>query len=517
MSDILDEDGIEPPESDDFRRIGPHKIPQVRDANEPTRWVRYRRASKAGEILDDEFNLWDWKRRTEIVGAAQRPELMALVSTLNPETDKKQLRNICEQCLEAGKGMKRSIQGTAVHSMFDHVDRNDSWAPAPQFQAVVDAYINCLQAYGLVAEDIEVKCVNDRFRLAGTLDRRYRTTRALVSPDQTVIPIGSYLVGDTKTGTTLEYSAGTYSTQIAGYVDSVRYDTHTDERIPFEPANYPDWALIVHAIPEAGTCELHWVDVQAGRQGLALADQVREWRKRTDLLTIAEPPVQVGSQRPANRPLSDAVASEAQSQPEAPSEPQSDDVRRWLNGRIAAVRSFSELAVKRLQHLWPEGVPGLKREGHSLTELDAIAAALDKVEAEYSIPFGESDPRMQASVNRHPSSGSRNYSSTHPRKAWLDRHCAGLIDIAVGALMEFASLDQFTDDELDELLHGTLRAIGYGEGLRDLPAVAVSDASLIISAALALSAGTAMLLFDEDGQPIVRFDVQTTEMQRRGK
>jgi hypothetical protein len=489
MTDILDDETLNPPESNDFRRIGQHKIPQVRDPNDPTKWVRYRRASKAGEILDDEFNLWDWKRRTEIVGAAQRPELMALVSTLNPDTDKKQLRDICEQCLDAGRGNQRSTQGTAVHSMFDLVDRNESWAPAPQFQPVVDAYLNALNLYGLIPEDIEVRCVNDKFRLAGTLDRRYRTTRALVAPDGSVIPIGSYLVGDTKTGKTLEYTAGTYSTQLAGYVDSVRYDTKTDDRIPFDPPNHPDWALIVHAIPEAGTCELHWVDINAGREGLKLADQVRQWRKRTDLLSLAEPPVRVGSQRPASVPVASDQPSEAPTEPEPQSEP-TEAVRAWLIGRVGAIRSHSEIATQRLLRLWPAGVPGLKREGHSMSELDAIALVLDQVEADYSIPFGESDPRMAGSKLRHPS------------------YLPSKVDMAITG---FRNMAGFTMDENSELLHGTLRAIGYPKGI-DTPQSEMSeaDAALILSAAVAITGGTALLLFEEDGQPIVRFDVRQT-------
>jgi len=72
--------------------------------------------------------------------------------------------------------------------------------------------------------------INDEYRLAGTLDRLYRTTKVLVAPDGQVIPIGSIIVADTKTGKELEYAAGSYATQLAAYVDSVPYNVETDER-----------------------------------------------------------------------------------------------------------------------------------------------------------------------------------------------------------------------------------------------------------------------------------------------
>jgi hypothetical protein len=54
------------------------------------------------------------------------------------------------------------------------------------------------------------------------------------------------------------------------------------------------------------------------------------------------------------------------------------------------------------------------------------------------------------------------------------------------------------------MLDGTLRAIGYADGLNELGHVVPEHAPLIMSAAFAITAGTAMLLIDVDGKPIVR-------------
>lgn len=228
MNDEVDLDEFDPPERPDFRRVGRYQTPFV--LNPDGKRVRYGRSSNSGKILDDESNLTDWKLRTVVAGAAQRPELMAQASVLDIDDDKKELRELAEQCLTAGKGQRRAIIGTAVHAMFDHVDRKDGWEPPPQFRALVEEYQATLELWGLVPVAIEVQCVNDEFHLAGTLDRLYRTTKTLVAPDGQVIPIGSILVGDTKTGKELEYASGSYVTQLAAYVDSVPYDVKTDER-----------------------------------------------------------------------------------------------------------------------------------------------------------------------------------------------------------------------------------------------------------------------------------------------
>jgi hypothetical protein len=223
MTNDIDLDEFDAPERPDFRRVG-RGVPFVIPKDGGHKRVRYSRSSNGGKILDDESNLTDWKLRTVVAGAAQRPELMAAASVLDVDTDKKELRDIAEKCLVAGKGERRSVIGTAVHAMFDHLDRGDDWRPPPQFEDLCNAYVAMLEDWGLVPEEIEIHCINDEWKLAGTLDRRYRTTKTLVAPDGSVIPIGSYIVGDIKTGKELEYAAGSYVTQLAAYVDSMRYN-----------------------------------------------------------------------------------------------------------------------------------------------------------------------------------------------------------------------------------------------------------------------------------------------------
>lgn len=534
--DTLDE--LEPDAGNDFRRAS-KGVPLIK--NEASgKYERYRRSSSVGKILDDETGLTDWKVRTIVEGAAQRPDLMALVSTFDHEANKREIRDLAEQCLVQGKGTQRRETGTAVHAMLDHIDRGDEWTPAPQFIGACNAYVETRDAFGLVPVDIECKCVNDVWRLAGTADRRYQTTRVLIAPDGTIIPIGSILIGDTKTGRTLEYAHGVYATQLAGYADSVRYDPLTDERTPFDPPTNRDWALVVHVGWEDGTCAMHWVDLEAGRAGIALALDVYAWRRRTDMITPARPPLRIVPSEPPAPTVPDDPITPSNGPTEAGFVAVPDIsahvghghtspdvlalVREWLRERVAAIVAHGDGPTFMLQGVWPDGVAGLKHEGHTEAQLDAIAHAITLVESEWSMSWAVRDPRAVASdawANGRTSATNTERDAlaqsvaNHPRKALLEKWSvigkAGLDPTITDrlaithALYEFALVnDDWSDEDVTEMLDGTLRAIGYENGIDALGKVIPEHAPHVMSAAFALVSGSAVLLYREDGKPVVR-------------
>ena len=521
--DLLSE--LDPPTRPDFRRAG-RGVPLVLDST-TGKFVRYSRSSNAGKVLDDESALTDWRVRTVTYGASQRPDLMATVSTLHPVNNKREIRDIAEECLVSGKGRERSVTGSAVHRMLDLVDAGDDWTPAPNYQAAVDSYVAMRDHFGLVVVDIECHCVNDAHRLAGTMDRRYRTTRALTAPDGQIIPIGSVIAGDTKTGRTLEYAAGSYATQLAAYVDSVRYDVETDTRTPFDPPTFPDWAFIFHVAAEDGRCDVYWIDINAGRMGLALASSVRAWRKRTDLIQPAMAPLRVVREEP---PAADERPPEA-----ATTDENTAVVREWVRERVAAVLAH-EAARTELLRKWPVGVPGLKHEGHTMAQLDAIDVQLTLVEAKYQMPFGRPDPRKvkprrkrdgrppsdtwaKPSSDDAPDAAERESLAMafadHPRRAllmtWSKRAMTTGIDVTITnrqalahALYEFAmqDVDQYPDEHLTEILDGCIRALGYTDGIDALGRMRSEDAPLIMSAAFMVTSGEFVIRY-VDGKPVV--------------
>lgn len=518
-------DELEPPERPDFRRVA-KGVPYVMGPD--GKRERYRRSSSAGKILDDEGGLVDWQKRTIIQGAAQRPDLMAVVSTLDHDRDKKAIRDIVEECLVSGKGTQRATTGTAIHRMLDKVDAGEDWTPAPQFADAVNAYVQAMDNYGLIPIDTECHCINDLYRLAGTMDRRYRTTRQLVTPAGEIMPIGSVLAGDTKTGRSLEYASGSYATQLAAYASSMRYDVTTDERSEFDPPTNQEWALIVHVSADDGRCDLYWVDLQAGMEALNLAQSVREWRERTDLITPARAPLHAVRADPPSVDDSAPTDTDAASVADRAATDVLAAVRAWLRERIAAVRASGPGALDALQRNWPADTPGLKFDTQTEAQLDDISDALWRVEAEYGISFPSSDPRQEThwsdrwakpsgdDVSADQQMTLREQLDRHPRIAlirqWAEVAQAdadeGITDryALTHALYEFAmlSLEDWADEDVTEMLDGTLRALGFDRGVSELGYVTNEYAPLIMSSAFAITAGTAMLLYRDDGRPVVR-------------
>ena len=546
MTDILNDEELNSPGKPDFRRVGRWKSPQV--VMPDGRRSTYGRFSNAGKILDDESNLTDWKLCTTVWGASFRPELMAQASTLHIKADRNELRDIAEECLASGKGRERSVKGVAVHAMFDHIDNQDDWEPAPQWAELCQAYVRALDLWGLVPEDIEVNCVNHPLRLAGRLDRRYRTTKVLVAPDNRLVPIGSRVLADTKTGQVLEYAAGSYATQMAGYATSDRYDVATDETIPFDPPTYQDWGLIVHADSGGTEVQFYWVDLNAGMEGLQLSQQVKQWRQRGNLLLAGTGPVAATSS-PPQTPVVPQEASSTGWDPLDTPDPQQERtglLAIHTRKRVKAILEFSDVAGKALARAWPVGVPGLKNEGHTWDQLQDIIEVVERVEADHSVPFFPAwDDPERPDVTQHPSFSDRwskpkkDYPApqearqdiqqainAHPRKEllreWVGYAVSGGIDHTKDtyalshALLEFASINtdgwatepQTVDEQLTTFLEGSLRALGYKQGLLDLGRINPEDAPQIMAAAFSITAGTAMLLYQEDGTCILRTNIR---------
>jgi hypothetical protein len=332
----------------------------------------------------------------------------------------------------------------------------------------------------------------------------------------------------------------------------------------------PDWALIIHADSADTRVDVYWVDIRAGRLGLALAKEVKAWRKRDDLLTlgqrfrVVDAPTESGTgvyqDQSTPDPPSGAIAGRSlppspppEVPPLAPVVPQDDrrvaSRHQWLRGRVAAVVGHSDVAAFALQRTWPTGIPGLKQDGHSMDDLDAIQSAVEKVEKDHSVPFYPSwdDPDIEDSIQHHPSWSDRwakpetitDHGSAdavagrlsiqqaimeHPRRQlltrWVSEAISGGINHNVDttalahALFEFASVDakEWPDALLTLMLEGCLRTMGYPNGIRDLGNFDPPDAPKLMAAAFAISAGTAALLYDDAGKPFMLTDVISKQL-----
>ncbi|MEJ7561123.1 MAG: hypothetical protein WKF45_01200 [Ilumatobacteraceae bacterium] len=139
----------------------------------------------------------------------------------------------------------------------------------------------------------EMPCVDDDWRLAGTLDHLARLGRslrfAMLGGEVVEIPAGTVVVLDKKAGRrrlasngAVQYWQG-YAVQVAAYARSQQYDTDTGERGEWPWPISQDHALIAHldgdTALEGGTptCSLVYVDLVAGRRAGELCCLAKAW------------------------------------------------------------------------------------------------------------------------------------------------------------------------------------------------------------------------------------------------
>jgi hypothetical protein len=433
----------------DFRRHPETGAPYVNHPTDTTkdgrpRRVMYGRPSSFGSALDNPFNLIRWKERKLIEGIA-RQEQAGGVDLLNLD-DRGEVDGFIAYAYDVAETSLAADRGTHVHLLCEWCDRGRDWTelyeagealgiPEALQTQIVDQWRQFRFRLGLTALAVEQTVVNDRWRLAGTLDRLDVSDRDHLTA-YGILEAGVPFVGDIKTGGLTVGNDGQpnywvkYPVQLAAYVDAVPYDTETDERLPREHLD-PRIALIYHYdLARALNGELvDWqaipVNVQAGREGGDLCRAAADFRTRRDLFAMPAPtnvdlatgePRRVvdqagdgktGCRREAGMALPDTspadLAAPAGPNPtveQRTADPEPSTASTAVPGRAAPwererLRDRIQLLLADdmldgrtreredlLRRHWPEGVPTLKHDGHSDAQLQLILAAVRRVEAE---------------------------------------------------------------------------------------------------------------------------------------
>lgn len=217
--------------------------------------VMYGRPSSFGSALDNPFNLVKWKERQLLIGVSLI-EGESLDDGYGPawagfqDADRDTLDGLAARCHDAAGSHLAADRGTHIHLLTEYNDNgrpwNEDWQqlladgvalgiPRDLQLHIVHQWAAFRIRLGLTELAVEQTVVNDRWRLAGTLDR-------LDSPDHDILTAygilesGQPFVGDIKTGGLTVGTDGQpnywvkYPVQLAAYVDGVPYDTDTDER-----------------------------------------------------------------------------------------------------------------------------------------------------------------------------------------------------------------------------------------------------------------------------------------------
>lgn len=280
----------------------------------------YTRASTLGSTLEDQSNIGEWKKRVVAFGLARRRDLIlaaASVPSWEGPQNKKQLSEIAEQAMQAAEANAAATIGTALHALTDRLDRGEPIPDVGDDQRALDAYAQLMRGFRVHAIELFLAC--DELEVAGTTDRVLSPREVMTAPDGTRITPDDRLISDTKTAATSDFFGIKFAVQLGGgYANGEPYIGGEDleiraaqeaaginpytmkamlERVRGERPGWPDgiaprtdWGWIVHVPSGGSTATLHWVNLTLGWELAKLAVQVREWRKRKDLVVPAAPP-----------------------------------------------------------------------------------------------------------------------------------------------------------------------------------------------------------------------------------
>lgn len=252
------------------------------------------RATTLASTLADRYALERWGNRNVVLGIAARPDLYALAASCTSD-DKDQLGQIVDQAQEAAKARSGANLGTALHRLTERIDRGEILDVPAEWKPDIDAYCQTLvdASISILPEWIERVLLAPQYEAAGTIDR-------LIYLD------GKFVIADLKTGANaVDYGMGDIAVQLAIYANATHAWKGDAGQVPRDrwgrySLPHPDAQLDVYEVlPEIdleralviwlpvgqAKCELHQVDIRAGKEAIDLALAVRAWRKRQDLST----------------------------------------------------------------------------------------------------------------------------------------------------------------------------------------------------------------------------------------
>jgi hypothetical protein len=231
----------------DFKRHPETGAPYVAHPTETNRdgtprRVMYGRPSSFGSALDNPYNLLKWKERQLLIGAMQ---VWPWPGAYDPG-NRDHLDQLAAHCHALAATNLAADRGTHIHKLLEHCDKGLTWGtliddgerlgiPADLQCRIVEQWVAFRLRLGVTALAVEQTVVNDRWRLAGTLDRLDVSDHDILTAFG-VLEAGVPFVGDIKTGGLTLGNDGQpnywvkYSVQLAAYVDAVPYDVDTDER-----------------------------------------------------------------------------------------------------------------------------------------------------------------------------------------------------------------------------------------------------------------------------------------------
>lgn len=298
------------------------------------------RATTFNKAASDSKGIYDWAKRNVIIGASRRPDILRKAHGLNHEEHREALDKVARELEDAAGANVASEEGTYLHGFTEYLDAGlKSWADAPErYRAQLKLYSERLAAAGLVP----IRGLIERT----TMIREFGGVVGTADRFLLHLPSRSIVVGDLKTGKTVEWSMDEIQTQEWIYAHGVNqngvYDWNTDTWHPLKellaaagygdvlPVVREDVGVIVHMPaqgPLAGQVILDRADLRAGARHAELCHTMRSRTKSKvvpwtgDLVPAPAMPVPEAEPRYGNTTLNGwrtafgVVASRAEAYP----------------------------------------------------------------------------------------------------------------------------------------------------------------------------------------------------------
>lgn len=281
--------------------------------------VAYTRVTTFAHSCENTYHLGKWAERMVALGMAKRKDLQLAGSAIIDPDDRSQkrtLQDLAEKAKDAAAPSAAAI-GTALHTFTEIHDQGGDTSGIPEeYRADIEAYAAVTKVYDV--HSVETFVVNDEFRVGGTYDRIYGLKDDMRMPeslsaaltdayDSTILAenglvavdgvlhlmAGTAVIGDVKTGKSVDFGAASFAIQLGTYANSDAYDHTTGSRTPLPENLCRILGVVVHVPAGKGKASLHWLWVDEGWNMAQTCQRVREWQSRRDLIhravTVASP------------------------------------------------------------------------------------------------------------------------------------------------------------------------------------------------------------------------------------
>lgn len=236
----------------------------------------WQRVTNFVKMTDDTYHLELWKQRNVAKGIALLAEAGRVditdLAQRDVKLDRDRLNKMCETAQDIAEAYKMADEGTALHTsteLADYAGGDLNRVPTGH-RRKVRMYLDALAANGLtvVPDMIERVTASARYECAGKFDRIYRLTS------------GVNVIGDLKTGDSLDLSFPSIAAQLECYEDGVNnHGVFDGQRYDDSIKVSHDFGVVVHLPSTRDEVTVYWVDLAQGRIINAANLTVRAARK----------------------------------------------------------------------------------------------------------------------------------------------------------------------------------------------------------------------------------------------